>query len=62
MRKEQVDRLRRAKNQLRGLLVGHHLNHEAAKHDGLFGVQALRWLKSVEFTEPIGAVTDGATA
>lgn len=53
MRQEQVDKLRRAKNQLRALLVGHHLNHEAAKYDDLFDVRALRWLKSVTLTEPI---------
>ncbi len=53
MRGEQVDKFRRTKQQLRALLVGHHLNHEAAKYDDLFGVQALRWLKSVELTEPI---------
>jgi len=53
MREEQVDKLRRAKQQLRALLVGHHLNHEAAKYDDLFGVQALRWLKSVEIAGPI---------
>ena len=53
MRSEQVEKLRRTKQQLRALLVGHHLNHEAAKFDDLFGVQALRWLKSVEFPESI---------
>ena len=53
MREEQVDKLRRTKNQLRSLLVGHHLNHEATKYDDLFGTQALRWLKSVELAEPI---------
>lgn len=53
MREEQVDKFRRTKQQLRALLVGHHLNHEAAKFDDLFGVQALRWLKSVKLTEPI---------
>jgi transposase len=53
MREEQVEKFRRTKQQLRSLLVGHHLNHEAAKYDDLFGVQALRWLKSVEFPEPI---------
>lgn len=53
MREEQVDKLRRTKNQLRAMLVGHHLNHEAAKYDDLFGVRALRWLKEVELAEPI---------
>ena len=53
MRGEQVDKFRRTKQQLRALLVGHHLNHEAAKYDDLFGVQALRWLKRVEIPEPI---------
>jgi transposase len=53
MREEQVDKFRRTKQQLRALLVGRHLNHQAAKYDDLFGVQALRWLKSVEFGEPI---------
>jgi transposase len=53
MREEQVDKFRRAKQQLRALLVGHHLNHEAARYDDLFGVQALRWLQGVELTEPI---------
>ena len=53
MREEQVDKFRRTKQQLRSLLVGHHLNHEAARYDDLFGVQALRWLKSVELPEPI---------
>jgi len=62
MREEQVDKFRRTTNQLRGLLVGHHLNREATKYDDLSGAQALRWLKSVEFTEPIGAAADGASA
>ncbi len=53
MREEQVEKFRRTKQQLRSLLVGHHLNHEAAKYDDLFGVQALRWLKNVELAEPI---------
>ncbi|EQD37108.1 transposase IS116/IS110/IS902, partial [mine drainage metagenome] len=53
MREEQVDKFRRTKQQLRALLVGHHLNHEAAKYDDLFGVQALHWLKGVELSEPI---------
>lgn len=52
MRQEQVDKFRRTKQQLRALLVGHHLNHTAAKYDDLFGVQALRWLKEVELPEP----------
>ncbi len=53
MREEQVDKMRRTKQQLRALLVSHHLNHEAAKYDDLFGVQALHWLKGVELSEPI---------
>jgi transposase len=53
MREEQVDKFRRTKQQLRALLVGHHLNHEAGKYDDLFGVQALRWLKGLELAEPI---------
>jgi transposase len=53
MRTEQVDKLRRTKNQLRALLVGQHLNHEAEKYDDLFGVQALRWLKEVELADSI---------
>jgi transposase len=53
MREEQVKKFRRAKQQMRALLVGHHLNHEMAKYDDLFGVQALRWLKGVELPEPI---------
>lgn len=53
MREQQVEKFRRTKQQLRALLVGHHLNHEVAKYDYLFGVQALRWLKGVELTEPI---------
>jgi transposase len=53
MREEQVGKLRRTKNQLRALLVSHHLNHEAAKYDDLFGVQALHWLKRVELAGPI---------
>ena len=48
MREEQVGKLRRTKQQLRALLVGHHLNHKAAEYDDLFGVQALRWLKEVD--------------
>lgn len=46
MRKDQVDKFRWAKQHLRALLVGHHLNHEAAKYDDLFGVQALHWLRA----------------
>ncbi|MGH9299902.1 MAG: IS110 family transposase [Acidimicrobiales bacterium] len=53
MREGQVEKFRRTKQQLRALLVGHHLNHEAAKYDDLFGVQALHWLKGVELAEPI---------
>ncbi len=53
MREDQVDKFRRTKQHLRALLVGHHLNHEAAKYDDLFGVQALHWLRGVELTEPI---------
>src|SRR5579875_1903421 len=53
MREDQVDKFRRTKQHLRALLVGHHLNHEAAKYDDLFGVQALHWLKGIELTEPI---------
>ena len=53
MREEQVGKLRRTKQQLRALLVGHHLNHKAAEYDDLFGVQALRWLKEVDLPEPI---------
>jgi Transposase len=53
MREEQVGKLQRTKQQLRALLVGHHLNHEASKYDDLFGVQALHWLKGVELAEPL---------
>ncbi len=53
MREEQVDKFLRTKQQLRALLVGHPLNHEAAKYDDLFGVQALRWRKRGELTEAI---------
>lgn len=53
MREDQVEKFRRTKQHLRALLVGHHLNHEAAKYDDLFGVQALRWLKGIELAEPI---------
>ena len=53
IREEQVDKFRRTKQQLRALLVGHPLNHEAAKYDDLFGVRALRWRKSAELTEAI---------
>ncbi|MHB1434724.1 MAG: IS110 family RNA-guided transposase [Thermoplasmata archaeon] len=53
MREDQVGKFRRTKQQLRALLVGHHLNHEAAKYDDLFGVQALHWLRGVELAEPI---------
>jgi transposase len=53
MREGQVDKFRRTKHQLRALLVGHHLNHETAKYDELFGAQALRWLKGAKLVEPI---------
>lgn len=45
LRGEVVEKLRRAKIQVRSLLVKHHLQHESSKYDDIFGVQALRWLK-----------------
>ena len=45
LRGEVVEKLKRAKIQVRSLLVKHHLQHESAKYDDIFGVQALRWLK-----------------
>ena len=48
VREEQVEKLRRAKTQVRSLLVKHHLQHEASKYSDIFGVQALHWLKDLE--------------
>ena len=45
LRGEVVEKLKRAKIQVRSLLVKHHLQHESTKYDDIFGVQALRWLK-----------------
>ncbi|MGA9839275.1 MAG: IS110 family transposase [Thermoplasmata archaeon] len=45
LRGEVVEKLKRAKMQVRSLLVKHHLQHEATKYDDIFGVQALRWLQ-----------------
>lgn len=50
VREEQVEKLRRAKMQVRSLLVKHHLQHEASKYSDIFGVQALHWLESVELS------------
>lgn len=52
LREEQVDKLRRAKNQTRALMVKHHLQHEAMKYDDVFGVQALHWLKGIALEDP----------
>ena len=53
LRGEVVEKLKRAKVQVRSLLVKHHLQHEAAKYDDIFGVQALRWLnEKVHFEDP----------
>ena len=46
LRGEVVEKLKRAKIQVRSLLVKHHLQHESAKYDDIFGVQALHWLKT----------------
>lgn len=48
VREEQVEKLRRAKAQVRSLLVKHHLQHEASRYSDIFGVQALHWLEAVE--------------
>ena len=48
VREEQVDKLRRAKTQVRSLLVKHHLQHEASKYSDIFGVQALHWLSTIQ--------------
>lgn len=45
LRGEVVEKLKRAKIQVRSLLVKHHLQHESTRYDDIFGVQALRWLK-----------------
>ncbi|MCI4320656.1 MAG: IS110 family transposase [Thermoplasmata archaeon] len=52
LREEQVDKLRRAKIQVRTLLVKHQLQHESLKYDDIFGVQALHWLKGVDLPDP----------
>jgi len=53
LRGEVVEKLKRAKIQVRSLLVKHHLQHESAKYDDIFGVQALRWLKGeVKLEDP----------
>ena len=52
LREEQVDKLRRTKNQVRSLLVKYHLQHEALRYTDIFGVQALHWLKGVELEDP----------
>ncbi len=53
LRGEVVEKLKRTKVQVRSLLVKHHLQHESAKYDDIFGVQALRWLKDeVKFEDP----------
>ena len=53
LRGEVVEKLKRAKIQVRSLLVKHHLQHESTKYDDIFGVQALRWLKvEVKIEDP----------
>ncbi|HTT35437.1 MAG TPA: IS110 family transposase [Thermoplasmata archaeon] len=53
LRGEVVEKLRRAKIQVRSLLVKHHLQHEGAKYNDIFGVQALRWLRDeVKLSDP----------
>lgn len=46
VRGEVVEKLKRCKIQVRNLLVKNNLQHEATKFDDIFGVQALRWLKT----------------
>ena len=48
VRSAQVEKLTRVKQQVHALLVQHHLQHEATKFSDIFGVQALRWLRSVD--------------
>ncbi len=48
IRAEQVEKLTRVKQQVHALLVKHHLQHDAARYSDIFGVQALRWLKTVD--------------
>jgi transposase len=48
VRAEQVEKLARVKQQVHALLVKHHLQHEATKYSDIFGVQALRWLKTID--------------
>lgn len=45
LRGEVVEKLKRAKIQVRTLLVKNHLQHDASRYDDIFGVQALRWLR-----------------
>ena len=53
LRGEVVEKLKRAKVQVRSLLVKNHLQHDASRYDDIFGVQALRWLKDkVELADP----------
>ncbi len=52
VREEQVEKLRRAKTQVRSLLVKHHLQHEASKYSDIFGLQALHWLEDLELSSP----------
>jgi transposase len=52
LREEVVEKLRRAKQQTRALLVKNHLQHDASKYDDIFGVQALRWLKGLSLNDP----------
>lgn len=52
LREETVEKLRRAKQQVRSLLVKNHRQHESAKYDDIFGVQALRWLRQLDLNDP----------
>ena len=58
LRGEVVEKLKRAKMQVRSLLVKHHLQHEATKDHDIFGVQALRWLQEeVHLDDPWTSVS-----
>jgi len=53
VRAEQVEKLTRVKQQVHALLVKHHLQHDAARYSDIFGVQALRWLKTVDLISEV---------
>ena len=53
VRGEIVEKLKRTKNQVRALLVKNDRYEQASHYADIFGVQALRFLEGVKFSDPV---------